>query len=157
MSMQEILLSIERSGIAHAISKSSHLVVAGLQVVHVIGIILLLSALVLLSLRLLGLVFQGQSVTAISKDAQRLMLLGFVLAFISGVLMFIASPRHYFYNSAFQLKMVLFVLALAVQAFLLRRAANQSSPSPVLARVSASLALVLWFGVGLSGRVIGFI
>jgi hypothetical protein len=157
MSVQEILLSIERSGVAHAISKSSHLVVAGLQVVHVVGIILLLAALVILSLRLLGLVFQAQNVAAVSKDAQRLMALGFALAFVSGALMFIASPRHYFYNSAFQLKMILFVLAIAVQLFLLRRAARDNSPSPVFARVSASLALVLWFGVGLSGRVIGFI
>jgi hypothetical protein len=157
MPVQDILLGIERSGIAQAISKSSHLVIAGLQVIHVIGIILLLSALVLLSLRLLGLVFKAQNVTAVSKDAQRLMYLGFALAFVSGVLMFVASPRHYFYNSAFQLKMILFVLAIAVQVFLLRRAAQNDSPSPVLARVSASLALVLWFGVGLSGRVIGFI
>jgi hypothetical protein len=79
------------------------------------------------------------------------------LALISGVLMFIAIPRLYFYNPAFQLKMGLFVLAIGVQLFLLRRAAGHDSPSPVLARVSASLALVLWFGVGLAGRVIGFL
>jgi len=157
MSVQETLLAIERSGLALSISKSSHLVVAGLQVIHVVGIILLLAALVLLSLRLLGLVFQQQNVTAVGKDAQRLMTLGLVLALVSGVLMFIASPRHYFYNSAFQLKMILFVLAIVVQLFLLRRAARNDFVSPVLARVSASLALILWFGVGLSGRVIGFI
>jgi hypothetical protein len=157
VSTQEILIGIESSAIAHAVSKSNHLVGAGLNIVHVLGIILLLAALVMVSLRLLGLALRQQSVTAVGRDAQRLMWIGLGMALTSGVLMFISSARLYYYNSAFQLKMLLFALALGVQVILLRRAVTCDAPSSALARTSAVLALLLWFSVGFSGRVIAFL
>lgn len=157
MNTQEILTAIQTSPIAHAVSKSNHLVGAILQIVHVLGIILLLAALVLLSLRLAGLTFAKQSVRDVGRDSLRLMRIGIVLALVSGVLMFIAAPQLYWKNEAFQIKMVLFVLAIIVQAVFVRRVANQDAPSAGFARFSATLSLVLWFGVGLSGRVIGFL
>jgi hypothetical protein len=157
MSIHEILIGLENSALAHAVSKSNHMVGAGLQVIHVLGIVLLLAALILVSLRLLGLALGGQTVTAVGRDAKHLMWIGFVMALVSGVLMFISSPRLYYYNAAFQLKMVLFVPAVVVQFALLQRAAMRDSWSPALSRTSAVLALVLWLGVGMTGRVIGFL
>jgi uncharacterized protein DUF6644 len=154
---QEILTAIQTSPIAHAVSKSNHMVGAILQIVHVIGIILLLSSLVLLSLRLAGLTFAQQSVRDVGRDSLRLMRIGIVLALVSGVLMFISAPQLYWKNEAFQIKMILFVLAIIVQAVFVRRVANQDAPSAGFARLSATLSIVLWFGVGLSGRVIGFL
>lgn len=156
-SVQDILTAIQSSPIAHAVTKSNHLVGATLQIVHVLGIILLLAALVLLSLRLLGLTFIQQSVRDVGRDALRLMRIGIVLAFVSGVLMFISAPRLYWDNPAFQIKMVLFVLAISVQAIFVRRVAVLEAPSVGFARISAALSILLWFGVGLSGRVIGFL
>jgi hypothetical protein len=156
-SVQDILTAIQSSPLAHAVTKSNHLVGAMLQIVHVLGIIFLLAALVVLSLRLLGLAFAKQDVREVGRDALRLMRIGIALALISGVLMFISAPRLYWNNPAFQIKMLLFVLAIIVQVVFVRRVAIHEAPSVGFARLSAALSIVLWFGVGLSGRVIAFI
>jgi hypothetical protein len=85
------------------------------------------------------------------------MWIGLVLAAVSGVLMFVSAPRLYYFNTAFELKMGLLVLAVIVQVVLLRATKSEPEASPALARTSAVLALLCWFGVGLAGRVIGFL
>ena len=81
---------------------------------------------------------------------------GLEMGVISGVLMFISSPRLYYYNKAFELKMLLLALAVLVQ-ITLQRTLVRAEPAPGLARGSVVLALLCWFGVGLAGRIIGFI
>ena len=51
MTILDALTAIQNNGIARAITKSDHLVIAGLQIIHVFAFLLLLSALVLMSLR----------------------------------------------------------------------------------------------------------
>lgn len=157
MTTLEVLTALQNSAVAHAVSKSNHMVGAGLQIVHVLGFILLLASLVLVSLRLLGLAFADQTISKIGRDATRLIWLGLALAVISGTLMFVSSPRMYYYNPAFELKMLLLIVAVLVQVLLLRRVTAIDSPTPALARTSVALSLVFWFGVGLAGRIIGFI
>jgi hypothetical protein len=157
MTTLEVLKAIQNSGVAHAVSKSNHMVGAALQIIHVLGFILLLSSLVLISLRLLGLAFVGQPISRIGRDATRLIWVGLTLAVVSGTLMFVSSPRLYYYNPAFELKMLLLVVAVLVQVLLLRRVTANDSPTPALARTSVALSLLFWFGVGLAGRIIGFI
>jgi hypothetical protein len=157
MTTLDVLTAIQNSAVAHAVSKSNHMVGAGLQIVHVLGFILLLASLVLISLRLLGLAFADQPISKVGRDATRLIWLGLALAVISGTLMFVSSPKMYYYNPAFELKMLLLVVAVLVQVLLLRRVTVNDSPTPALARTSVALSLVFWFGVGLAGRIIGFI
>src|SRR4029077_4526949 len=104
MTTTDVLNLIQASALSHAISKSNHLLIAGFQVFHVIGFVLLLAALVLISLRLLGLILQQQTVPQVARQALGLLWSGLALAVISGALMFIGSPRHYFYNPAFDVK-----------------------------------------------------
>ena len=157
MTTLAVLKAIQDSAVAHAVSKSNHMVGAGLQIVHVLGFILLLSSLVLISLRLLGLAFVEQPISKVGRDATRLIWVGLALAVVSGTLMFVSSPRMYYYNPAFELKMLLLIVAVLIQVLFLRRVAANDSPAPALARTSVALSLVFWFGVGLAGRIIGFI
>jgi CDP-diglyceride synthetase len=156
MSTADILTAIQDSPIAHAISKSNHLVAAGLQVVHVLGFIALLAALVLVSLRILKLVLNQQPLSEVTRDANRLFYLGLSLTVCSGVLMFVSSPKLYFYKYAFELKMLLFVAAIVIQFAVLRRVAANENPKPFAARAAVALSLTAWFGIGLAGRMIGF-
>jgi hypothetical protein len=121
------------------------------------GFVLLLAALVLISLRLLGLILTQQAVPEVARQSLRLVWSGLALAVGSGLLMFIGSPRHYFYNPAFDVKMVLLVIATLVQAVLFRQVANSDPPTPWLARTSVALSLGLWFAVSMAGRAIGFV
>jgi hypothetical protein len=147
---------LQASALSHAIAKSNHLVIASLQIVHVLGITLLLSSLTLMSLRLWGLLLKEASTSDIVRAGRFLVWLGVTLAIGSGALMFLASPRHYAYNSAFVLKMALLALAIAGEAVLLHAAAV-SGPPRVAVRLGAGVTLALWLAVGVAGRAIGFL
>ena len=156
MTTDSVLTAIQDSSIAHLISKSNHLVAAGLQVVHVLGFIALLASLVLISLRLLNLVLKQQPLIDVTRDANRLFYVGLALTVASGVLMFVSTPKLYYYKAAFELKMLLFITALLIQFAVFRRVATSTSPHPVLTRTTVAASLVTWFGIGLAGRMIGF-
>lgn len=157
MSTLDVLNAIQNSAVAHAISKTDHLVGASLQIVHVIGLILFLASLVLISLRLLGWVLGEQTVPQVAAEASRLMWIGLTLTALSGTLMFVATPKLYYYNWAFGLKMALVVVAVIVQATLFRKVARSDAPNPIFAKASVALSLTCWFAVAFAGRMIGFI
>jgi hypothetical protein len=157
MSFVDVLDWIQSARLSHWISKSNHLLIAGFQVIHVMGFILLLASLVLISLRLLGLSFKQQTVPQVAKEATRLIWVGLAMAVATGVLMFIGSPRHYFYNPAFDVKMLLLLLAVIVQALLFGQVAASETQKPWLARTAVALSLVFWFAVSMAGRAIGFV
>jgi hypothetical protein len=64
---------------------------------------------------------------------------------------------HYFYNRAFDVKMLLLVGAVAVQCSLFRRVTARPVPRPSAARWTAALSLLLWFAVAVAGRAIAFV
>lgn len=157
MATAEILTQIQGSGLAHLIGKSNHMVGASLQVLHIFGFVLLLASLTIISLRIYGLAFAQQPLSKVARDGTRLIWIGLALAVASGTLMFICGARHYAENWAFELKMVLLLVAVTLQVALFRRVTATDSPHPTLARASVALSLLFWFGVGLAGRMIGFI
>lgn len=157
MTTFDTLSWLQDSWLAHTISKTDHLVGAGLQIVHVMGLVALLASLVLISLHLVGLAFKNQPITDIAREATKLVWVGLTLTALSGTLMFIATPKLYFYNPAFRLKMILFFVAVIVQLVLFRKTAAQAAPSPTFARASVGISLAAWFSVAMAGRMIGFI
>lgn len=157
MTIAQWLSDIEHLPLAQVLAKSDHMVGAGLQVVHILGFVLLLAGVVFISLRLLGLALTDQPLPRVSNGILKLVSLGLLLAFLSGVAMFIASPQLYYYKPVFQFKLLLFVVAVVLHVLLLRRVARQEQPAPRAARASVALSLLAWFGIGLAGRMIGFV
>jgi hypothetical protein len=153
----DVLTAIQNSGFARAITKSDHLVIAGLQIIHLFAFLLLLSSLVLMSLRLLGLVLQRQSIPQVTWLPTRLFWSGLSLAVTTGALMFVTGTKHYYYNRAFDAKMLLLLIAVVIQLTLFRKVAASESPRPVPARVIVALSLVSWFCIAIAGRAIGFV
>jgi hypothetical protein len=87
--------------------------------------------------------------------------IGGVLAmFISGFLMFANGPVRYYFNPAFRLKMLLFILALLVhfslQIWIAYRCPEKKEYG-LWVRIGAAVSLILWFGIGLAGRAIGYV
>jgi hypothetical protein len=78
---------------------------------------------------------------------------------VSGSLIALSMPFKYYGNAAFRWKMLLLIVALATTASLgpLSRLASLTSSQRVRQRGLALAALVLWLGVGFSGRLIGFL
>jgi hypothetical protein len=157
VNLSTVLDALQNSALAHAVSKSDHLVGATLQVVHIFGIVLLLSSLTLVSLRLLGALMVQTPLPVVAREARRFFRIGVTLAVASGTLIFIATAKLYGVKWIFGLKMALFAGAVAAHLLLLSRVLRQENPAPMAARTAAILSLVLWFGVGFAGRMIGFV
>lgn len=136
---------------------ANHLVIEVTEVLHVLGLITLLAALLLVNLRLLGIGLKRQAPPLVAAAAAPLVWGGLAATLLTGTILFLSGPVRYFYNSAFLPKMALLALALIVQFTLYRKVTRSEQPKPLLATGSALLSLSLWFSVGLFGRAIGYV
>lgn len=124
-----------------------------LEVVHLLGIALLLGNLVLLELRVFGC---GTALPpeALARLSLSLALAGFALAAGSGLLMFASQPAELLVNDAFRLKMLL-LLAAALNAgwFHARQSLRRLDRG---ARLLMLLSTAIWLGVLTCGRWIAY-
>jgi hypothetical protein len=153
----EVLNALQNSFIGQSVAKSNHLVGATFQVFHVLGFIVLLASVALVNLRLLGYGLRAQTAPQIAAETNRLIWLGFAFAVVSGTGMFFSAVELYYFNPAFKLKLLILLAAALLQLTLFRKVASTETPNPALARISVLLSIVLWFGVGLAGRAIGYV
>ncbi len=132
-----------------------------LEIFHFFGLSLLLGGLLLIDLRLAG-HFRILSPAATHKLLP-MVLIGFALNLITGVLFFYGDPVTYANNAVFQLKMVLIVLAGLNALFYywklhpLMDTWDMDADSPPIAKAVAYTSLGIWTVVLLCGRLIPFI
>jgi hypothetical protein len=133
---------------------------AVLEIVHFIGLSMLMGTVGLFDLRLMGYAKQIPP-----RALHRLVpvgIAGFLINVVSGTLFFISSPGLYVGNIAFEIKLVLLVFAaLNVAAFylLMRRpvmALDAGGIVPLPARVIGALSLCIWISVLVAGRMEAF-
>jgi hypothetical protein len=120
-------------------------------------LILFLGSLVLIALRASGRVLADQALSDVIRDTSRAMWLGLGLVVLSGTLMFVATPRLYFFNAAFGWKMGLMVFAGIAQVVLFRKLAREPETRSAIVRTSIIISVASWFAVAMAGRMIGFI
>jgi hypothetical protein len=131
------------------------------EILHLFGIVLLVGAIAMTDLRLVGLSRR----LPVNLTAQHLLpwvWVGFVLAALSGLILFSGFATDYWVNTAFRIKLILIAVA-GVNATLFhfrvyRNVAtwNENLPSPFAARAFAVLSIVLWFSVIAAGRLIAY-
>ncbi len=124
-----------------------------LEVVHIVGIALLLGNLALLELRVWGLAPE-LAPRALARLALPLATAGFALIACSGLVMFLSNPLELIANRAFVLKLVLVMTAGAnAVSFHLRDGLVKLD---ALARAQTVLSLGLWLGAIICGRWIAY-
>lgn len=124
-----------------------------LEVMHILGIALLLGSLVLFELRLWGLA-RELPLQSLARLALRVTLLGFALAAVSGSLMLASQWDELQGNRALITKMVLLMLAgLNAAAFHARGGLDKADRT---ARLQTALSLGLWVLVVVCGRFIAY-
>jgi hypothetical protein len=133
-----------------------------LESIHVVGLALVFGTIAILDLRLLGVASTHRAVSRVMADLLKWTWAAFALTAVTGGLMFITNAVVYFHNTFFRAKMILLVLA-AVNMLVFELTArktiaqwDRSATTPPLAKVVATLSLVIWVGVIVAGRVIGF-
>jgi hypothetical protein len=157
MTLVDLLSAVQKTPFAHGIATANHMLVASLQIVHVFGFILLLAPLLLICLRIIGLVLRDQPLQDIVRQARKLSWLGLAMALTSGALMFLSAPLHYYFNWAFDTKIVLVLAALLLYGGFFAWVVGLESRHPTLAKITVSLSLLAWIAVCMAGRAIGFV
>jgi len=152
---QQLLSWIQHTSLSTEIRRSDWAVMA-LEAIHLLGLALLGGAAcitALAALRRTGL--HGMSLTTLAKGLRPLFGVGLLLMVASGTLIVLSMPFKYYLNLAFRLKMLLLVAAIAATVWLLQMRRKSASTGPQ--RGLALIAMLLWLGVGCSGRLIGFL
>lgn len=156
MSTQELFHTLQTSAIGEGIGNLNHFFGALAQLVHITGLVLLLTAILVVNLRLLGVGLKKQSISTLVNATNPFVKVGFGLLLVSGIFVFLPSADLYYLNAAFWLKLVLIVFALLIQFTLYKKVTAVEQPSRALAISTAIISLTLWFGVAFVGRAIGF-
>jgi hypothetical protein len=130
-----------------------------IEMIHLLALASLGGAILIVDLRLLGIGLRRQSVSRVARDLLLLLLGSLAVMLISGLLLVATGPLRYYYSSWFRLKMALLFLALLFHFMLHRIVLSPSSDNaPSLwSKAAGVLSLMLWLGVGLAGRAIGFL
>jgi hypothetical protein len=155
------LALIERSALATALREDPWLY-PGVEILHILGFAILIGAATMFDLRLLGW-SKTVSVQALAGHLLPWARAGLGLAAPTGVLLFIADAGALAGNPAFQLKLVLIVLAILNTVVFHRWTARSigtwdvGQPTPLGAKLAGIVSLVLWASVVAGGRLIAYV
>src|SRR5688572_23919212 len=133
--------------------------IAALFVVHLLGLTLLLGGTIVISLRLFGIGFRSGPLAQLGREVAPWRTAGLVLMLASGSLLYTGGAASYFEGPWFRRKMTLLLVALIFNLTWFRVVTNTREGRFAWwqIRVSAGLAFIVMFGVGLAVPVILFV
>jgi len=137
LTIKELMGWIQSTEVAMVISQSRGWFPA-LEMIHVTATTFVFGMITIVDLRLLGLLARGSAVRDLYRDVIPLTWAAFVVAAITGVLLFISQAVSYSVNFAFQMKFaVLGLIALNMLAFRRSRssAGSRWSAAPAGSRI----------------------
>ena len=152
--------AIEASALGEAMRKSLWLY-PSVEIVHIVGIALLMGSIAVLDLRLLGL-SRSLPVRRLASHVLPWTIGSFVLIVPSGLAMFVAHAGDLIANPVFALKICLIMAgginAAVFHAAVFRGAAawDVDAMPPPAARACAALSLLLWISVIACGRLLAY-
>ena len=132
------------------------------EIVHITGFVILVGSIIVLDLRLLGL-SRGLSVSMLTRHVVPWSVAAFALIVPTGLMMFLAHASDFLTNRAFQLKLLLIMLAginaAAFHVGVYRTVARWDTHAapPTAARAHALASLGLWFSVLACGRLLAYL
>ena len=129
-----------------------------IETFHLFALTVLLGAVVILNLRMCRIILRRQPVRQLAMDLSPWALWSLVVILVSGVLLFLSEALKCYASIPFQVKMV-FLFAALVFHFTVHRKVSRAERDPNLVSgvLVGTINLLLWFGVGLGGRAIGFL
>ena len=132
------------------------------ETTHVLSLLLFVGTVNLVDLRLLGLVFRDVPVSEVTGRILPWTVAGFVIAALTGALLFYAIPVRTYQNLFFRIKVVTLIVA-GVNALLFHRHANRSAARwdhlarlPRRVRMTGAVSLASWATVIVMGRMIAY-
>ncbi len=129
------------------------------NLVHLLGLVMLVGAIGVVDLRVAGL-FRQLPLNAVSRALTPIAIAGLILVLPSGFVMFAADAGPLVNSATFRWKLALIVLALAnalaFRALFGRRIGGWTATAPAPARAMAATSIGLWLLIGAFGRMIAY-
>jgi hypothetical protein len=130
---------------------------------HLLAIALFGGMVMLGNLRLLGAVMPQRKVSDLLDQLRIAKRIGLTLIVICGVLLAGSKAEEYYYNAFFRVKMTL-LICVGLHALIFRKSVYRNTAEldrlpamPGTAKLAAALSLLLWTGLVICGRGIGYI
>ncbi|MXO71998.1 DUF6644 family protein [Alteraurantiacibacter buctensis] len=133
-----------------------------IETIHVIALVTVLGTLLVMDLRMLGWASTAVPIRKVSEDTLKWTWMAFVVAAITGTLLWISKTSSYMINPYFLTKMGLMAVAglnMLFFHFVTYKTVDQwdtAASPPTAVKLSAVLSLVLWMVIVFCGRAIGF-
>ena len=139
--------------------RDSRWIFPAIEAVHIVALALLFGALLVLNLRLLGLGLTYKPVARLARELAPWIFVSLVIILSSGILLFASEAMKAYASVPFQVKMLFLFAAIIFHYTLYRRVTKSDDRAigPVWGKVAAILSILLWLGVGIGGRGIGFL
>lgn len=138
--------------------KDSFLAYPLVNALHILAIGAVVTSVLLMDFRILGLIGSVER-EPLLRLLRRIVAAAFPVAALTGLTLFSIQARDYAANPAFQIKMALLLLAgLNFAAFRLLAPGDPGAKGfRPAAKLSAALSMMIWLGVLVAGRFIGFL
>ena len=158
MSLHGWFMALAHSPLGHAM-QTSKWDFAVVEMVHLLALALLGGSVLVIDLRLLGVILEGESAWNVGRDLGRVVTGSLVVMVLSGIALLSEEAGKCYYSPAFRWKMALLAGAVLFYFTLHRSALQQTGRGrpTTWAKMAAIISLALWLGVGIAGRAIGLL
>lgn len=160
MTWTEFLELVNDSAVGTAVREGATTFI-WIEATHVLTLAIVLGTIMIVDLRLIGFAAHRRGARQLMKDMLPFTWVAFVLAVITGVLLFSSNALTYWDSNPFRWKLAAIALAGLNMAFFhltaYRRIADwdDALPPPTMARIAGLTSLGLWILVAFLGRWIG--
>jgi hypothetical protein len=137
-------------------------IIPAVQCVHILAICIVMSSVLLLNLRLVGVIGGGEPADVFTRRYLPWVWSALVVLLLSGSVLIVGEPNRDLENFAFWTKMSLLLSAIILTLILERPVLHNSrfwepQPRRLIARALALAALGCWVGIVLCGRWIAYL
>jgi hypothetical protein len=129
-----------------------------IETFHLLALTILFGSVLVLTMRMCGLMMTSQPTSQVARDLGPWAGWSLVVILASGIMLFLSEAMKCYASKPFQVKMT-FLFAALIFHFTVHRSVSRSEREPKLVWGAAVgvVSALLWLGVGLGGRAIGFL
>lgn len=159
--IENFLTTISESAIGIRIAEDPVLF-PWIEVGHVLALTIVFGTILFVDLRLLGLAARDYPISRMSRAVVPVTWTAFILAVITGTLLFMSNPFTYFGNVYFKVKLAAILCAgvnMAIFHFWTMRSIgvwDDTKSIPLAVRFAGLISIALWVTIVVCGRWIGF-
>ena len=159
--MNDILILIHSNPLAQMI-REHELLFPWIEALHVLAVTLVIGSIALVDLRLIGVRALNRTISNISEELLPITWIAFLVAALTGAILFTSNALSYSQNFYFISKIILLGLAginMMCFQFIIGKNLdrwNHCKQLPIAARIAGGISLILWISIIFCGRWIGF-